>query len=73
MKTPTDIKACTIPDYWTPEQALAVYELLSDLSNIVWDAYREALMRCCQQTMGELPSEADLDNTDPDFNDEIPF
>jgi len=68
MKTPTEIKACTIPDYWTPEEALAVYDILSDLSNAVWDAYREALIRSLQQTQGELPCAADLE-----FDDDIPF
>ena len=71
MKTPTEIKACTIPDYWTPEEAFAVYNILSDLSNTVWDAYREALMRSCQQTIGELRSEANIAETD--FDDDIPF
>jgi hypothetical protein len=29
----------TIPDYWTPEQALAVFELLDDLRQVVADHY----------------------------------
>jgi hypothetical protein len=29
----------TIPAYWTPEQALAVVELLDDLREVIWDHY----------------------------------
>ena len=28
-----------LPDHWTPEQALAVYELLNDLAESVWSRY----------------------------------
>jgi hypothetical protein len=28
-----------IPAYWTPEQALAVFELVNDLSDTIWDHY----------------------------------
>jgi hypothetical protein len=29
----------TIPDYWTPEQALAVLELLDGLRELIWAHY----------------------------------
>ena len=32
-----------IPDYWSPEQALAVYEFLDDLRERIWDQYREQI------------------------------
>ena len=32
-----------IPDDWTPEQALAVFELLDDLLAVVTDAYGDQL------------------------------
>jgi len=28
-----------LPDYWTPEQALAVLELLDDLREVIWSHY----------------------------------
>jgi hypothetical protein len=51
--TRTDLRVCfEIPDYWTPEQALAVYELLDSLRECILsryhaqitDAYREQCM-----------------------------
>ena len=30
---------CAIPAYWTPEQALAVIELLEDLRDLIWSHY----------------------------------
>ena len=28
-----------LPDYWTPEQALAVLELLDELCEVIWSHY----------------------------------
>jgi hypothetical protein len=33
-----------IPDYWTPEQALAVYELLDDLCELILSRYEAQIM-----------------------------
>ena len=33
-----------IPDYWTPEQALAVYELLDDLRELILSRYDLQIM-----------------------------
>ena len=43
-----------LPDHWTPEQALAVYDLLSDLVDAIWNRY-------------EIPLKyrADLDDSTP--------
>ena len=29
-----------IPEYWSPEQALAVFELLDDLRHQIWSHYQ---------------------------------
>ncbi len=34
----------TLPDTWTPEQALAIFELLNDLTNAIWQSYRPELL-----------------------------
>jgi hypothetical protein len=48
MKRPTSTRLLTIPfaipAYWTPEQALAVFELLDDLRDAVWNHYRMQLL-----------------------------
>ncbi|MBU6445718.1 MAG: hypothetical protein KGR48_17590 [Alphaproteobacteria bacterium] len=33
----------TVPAYWTPEEALAVYELLDDLREKIWAIYNVRL------------------------------
>jgi hypothetical protein len=47
MKTPSTRSLLTIPfaipAYWTPEQALAVVELLEDLRDKVWSHYAAQL------------------------------
>jgi hypothetical protein len=60
----------TIPDYWSAEQALAVYEFLSDLEQQIWDRYELQLYEL-------LRPDLEVEDTDQldlfDFNDEIPF
>jgi hypothetical protein len=38
-----------IPDDWSPEQALAVIELLDDLRHIIWERYQLQLQDLMQQ------------------------
>jgi hypothetical protein len=38
-----------IPDDWSPEQALAVIELLDDLRHIIWERYQLQLQELMQQ------------------------
>ena len=59
-----------IPNYWTPEQALAVYEWLDELRERVWDQYHEQIQEQYRIDCGEH------DDAQPDlfeFDDEIPF
>ena len=37
--TPPSASRFTIPAYWTPEQTLAVVELLDDLRQLIWAHY----------------------------------
>ena len=59
-----------LPDHWTPEQALVVYELLNDLAEAVWNRYEIPLIEL-------LTAELHHDNTSQldlfDFNDSLPF
>jgi len=59
-----------LPDHWTPEQALVVYELLNDLAEAVWNRYEIPLIEL-------LTCELEQDNTSQldlfDFDDPIPF
>jgi len=54
---------------WSPEQALAVVELLDDLREVIWNRYQlqlHELLReqCC---MSDTPSHRNIDETDPPF------
>jgi hypothetical protein len=59
-----------IPEYWTPAEALAVYELLSELADVIWSHYDVALMEQfrSQHGYGDT-SQPDLF----DFDDPLPF
>jgi len=58
-----------IQDDWSPEQALAVVELLDDLREVIWNRYQLQLheqlrdQRCSSTT----PSSRSIDETDPPF------
>jgi hypothetical protein len=58
-----------IPDYWSPQQALAIYELLGDLQQRIWDRYELQLLELLRPDLEEDDDQPDL--FDPD--DEIPF
>ena len=60
-----------IPDYWSPEQALAVYEFLDDLRERIWDRYGEQITEHMRFEYEEHEKRAQLELSL--FDDEIPF
>lgn len=59
-----------LPDHWSPEQALAVYELLNDLAEAIWNRYQVPLI---EQLTCELDQADDAQPDLFDFNDSLPF
>ena len=59
-----------LPDHLTPEQALAVYDLLSDLVDAIWNRYELPLI---EQLSGELEPDNTAQRDLFDFDDSIPF
>jgi hypothetical protein len=57
-----------IPAYWTPEQAHAVFELLDDLRELIWNHYSLQLIDHCREQQKPLPIEpSDTTAKDPPF------
>ncbi len=56
-----------IPDDWSAEQALAVYEFINEIAQLVWDRYEVQLLELIRP---ELYGE---DSSQPDFDGDIPF
>ena len=59
-----------LPDDWTPEQALAVYELLHELAETIWNRYEIPLIELL------APPCNDHDPAQPelfDFDDPLSF
>ena len=54
-----------IPAYWTPEQALAVIELLEDLRDLIWSHYGTQLREEYREQYGS-PLQFDTGPDDPD-------
>jgi hypothetical protein len=48
-----------IPAYWTPEQALAVVELLEDLRDLIWSHYGAQLRDECREQYRRPPPSDD--------------
>jgi len=62
-----------IPDHWTPQQALTVYDFLSDLQQHIWDRYEKQLVPLI---VADLQSDYHIDHSVEDledFEDDIPF
>ena len=61
--------AFIIQDDWSPEQALAVVELLDDLREVIWNRYQLELFELLrEQRCSQTPSAATrIDETDPPF------
>lgn len=53
-----------IPAYWTPEQALAVVELLEDLRELIWSHYGAQLLEEYREQSGSLQLDTSLDDPD---------
>ncbi len=63
-----------IPDDWSPEQALAVYQFLDALSDRLWDQYQESIIEQLKaEQIIQEQNEAQLELPFYPFNDEIPF
>ena len=58
-----------LPDDWTPEQALAVFELLDDLRELIWDHYQIPIQDLLREQYLALPSVDDstAGTRDPPF------
>src|SRR5919106_1116869 len=59
-----------LPQHWSAEQALAVWELLEALATLVWDQYELPLLELIRPDLYEQDPNP-LDRFDPD--DDIPF
>lgn len=59
-----------MPDHWTPQQALAVFDFLNDLQNLIWDRYEKPLV---ELILADLDNEQPIPSSPEDFDDEIPF
>jgi hypothetical protein len=59
-----------LPNDWTPEQALAVYDLLNDLAEAIWNRYEIPLIDLLAPDLEPgTASQPDLF----DFDDPLPF
>ena len=70
MSTPSALFRFSLPDYWTPAEALAVYEFLNELAETIWNRYEVVLL---EQLRSEHHSG---DTAQPDLfdlDDPIPF
>jgi hypothetical protein len=55
-----------IPDYWTPEQALAVYELLDGLRDFIVSRYERQIMDALREECTPSPPPQRGGDSDPD-------
>jgi hypothetical protein len=57
-----------IPTYWTPDQAFAVFELIDDLRDAIWQHYNIQLIdEFCDQLKPGLVNCSEKEPDEPDF------
>lgn len=57
-----------IPTYWTPQQAFAVFELIDDLRDVIWQCYNIQLIdEFRDQLKPDLVNCSDKEPDDPIF------
>ena len=62
------MKNIKLPDYWTPEQATAVFEFIDEIKEAIWIQYRLQLVEQMQlERCTEFESTEDIEKR------EIPF
>ena len=67
-----DLKPFEIPQHWSPQQALAVFDFLEQIAGLVWDQYQQPLIELLRPDLNPEPEPSDrLDLFD--FDDDIPF
>jgi hypothetical protein len=57
--------APTIPDHWSPQEALAVYEFIDEIRDAIWNRYQLPLI--------ELMREERITTFGEDDDDEVVF
>ena len=60
-----------IPAYWTPDQALAVVELLDDLRELIWAHY--GLQMIDEFRQQNMPGNSEQNDAKRDTSDDKPF
>ena len=56
-----------IPTYWTPEQAFAVFELIDQLREAIWQCYSIQLLNEYRDQFQPAADRVDNDPGDPPF------
>lgn len=70
MSTLSSRYTLQLPDHWTPEQALGVYEFLNDLAEAIWERYQFPMIELLAYERAQQDdSQLDLF----DFDDPLPF
>lgn len=62
-----------IPDYWTAQEALAVYEFIDMIRDEIWSRYEIQLIEILQVEHSADPSDWDAVENRDDPDDEICF
>ncbi len=59
-----------IPEHWSAEQAVAVYEFISELQDLIWERYDDQIIKLLRPDLDWVDT-SEIDQCD--FDDEIPF
>ena len=63
----------TIPDHWTAQEAMAVFEFINAIQEEIWNRYGVQLGEIFQAELSTNPADWESSGCVEDLNDDMPF
>ncbi len=67
------MKPLVIPDYWTAEEALAVYDFIDAIRDEIWSRYEMQLIDIMQKEHSTNPADAEAYENDEQPDEDVSF
>ena len=67
------MKPLVIPDYWTAEEALAVYDFIDAIRDEIWSRYEMQLIDIIQKEHSTDPADCESYENKPGLGEDVSF
>ena len=67
------MKPLVIPDYWTAEEALAVYDFIDAIRDEIWSRYEMQLIDIIQKERSTSPADGESYENEEGLDEDVSF